>query len=96
MIREMVQFHEIPMNEAKMEPELKKGLLTIGQLVKWDYTDDQGTYTGLIVIGEKPVPQGSQTTANVTIDAATKSLPVRKIQELHRLIANEFLARKLF
>jgi hypothetical protein len=96
MIRQMVQFKFIPMDESKVKPELKEQLLTIGRLVRWDYTDDQGTYTGLVVIGEKAIPRGFQTVAKVSLDAATKALPTRKVQELSRLVGNEFLARKLF
>jgi hypothetical protein len=96
MIREMVHFKFILMDESKVKPELKEQLLTIGRLVRWDYTDDQGTYTGLIVIGEKAIARGFQTVAKVSLDAATKALPTRKVQELSRLVGNEFLARKLF
>jgi hypothetical protein len=84
MIRQMVQFKFIPMDESKVKPELKEQLLTIGRLVRWDYTDDQGTYTGLVVIGEKAIPRGFQTVAKVSLDAATKALPTRKVQELSR------------
>jgi hypothetical protein len=96
MIREMVHFKFIPMDESKVKPELKKQLLTVGRLVRWDYTDDQGTYTGLIVIGERAISRGFETVANVSLDAATEDLPTRKVQELSRLVGNEFLARKLF
>jgi len=96
MIREMVNFSFIPLDESKVRPELKEGFLTIGHLVKWDYTDDHGTYTGLIVVGEKATPKGFETAAKITIDAATKSLPTRKIQEMSRVVANEFAARKMF
>jgi hypothetical protein len=96
MIREMVHFNFIPMDESKVKPELKKQLLTIGQLVAWDYTDDQGTYEGLIVVGKKAVARGFQTIASVSLDAATISLPECTVEKLSRLVGNEFLARRLF
>lgn len=74
---------------------MKKTLQKVDQLVKWDYSDEQGTYTGLIVISQKAVQRGLKTTANITIDPASKSLPMRKIQELSRLVQSQFAARKL-
>jgi hypothetical protein len=74
---------------------MKAKFLQVGQLASWEFRDSSGTYTGLIVIGEKAVPQGFQSMADITMDVPTKEPPIGKVQEISQIIQREFLARTI-
>ncbi len=50
----MVKFTFLPMDESKISADHKKQFLNIGQLIGWEYTDQSGSYSGLLIVGEKP------------------------------------------
>jgi hypothetical protein len=91
----MVNFTFIPLTDPRLTPQLKSQFLNIGQLVNWELTDASGTYKGLIVVGEKPHPQGFQSIADITIDlpADGKGIPVTKVKELSQIVQTEFVQR---
>jgi hypothetical protein len=51
--RPEVKFGFIPRTDPRLTPEMKAKFLQVGQLASWEFRDSSGTYTGLIVIGEK-------------------------------------------
>jgi hypothetical protein len=67
----MVTFTFLPIAdvEHRVAAAHRAQFLTIGQLVKWELTDASGAYSGLMIIGEQPIPGGFQTMANMTIKA---------------------------
>jgi hypothetical protein len=90
----MVEFKFVSLPDPRVTPELKGRFLNVGQLVEWKLTDSSGTYTGLVVIGEKKIPQGFQSMADFTLDIpASGEIPIAKAQELSALVLNEFAKR---
>jgi hypothetical protein len=90
----MVEFKFVPLLDPRVTPELKARFLNLGQLVEWKLIDASGTYTGLVVIGEKQIPQGFQSMADFTLDITPNvQIPAAKAQELSRLVLNEFAKR---
>jgi hypothetical protein len=91
----MVKFSFIPVTDPRLAPEMKAKFLQVGQLVSWEYTDTSGTYTGLIVIGEKSIPQGFQSMADITMDIPAKEVPMAKVQEVSQIVQQEFVSRTI-
>lgn len=89
----MVNFAFVPLSDPRLTPEMKASFLNVGQLVKWDYTDASGTYTGLIILGEKKIPAGFQSFADITFDIPAKEIPMAKIQEVSQIVTKEFRER---
>ena len=91
----MVNFKFIPLSDARLTAELKPTFLRVGQLISWDFTDSSGqTYTGLVVVGEKPHPQGFQSMADISVDIpAGPGIAMEKIQELSEIVQTEFMQR---
>jgi hypothetical protein len=86
----MVKFTFIPFTDGRLTPDLKAKFLRVGQLVNWEYSDASGTYTGLVVIGEKQIPGGFQSFADVTIDLGSREIPIEKIREVSAIVNGEF------
>ena len=89
----MVNFVFIPLTDPKLTPELKARFLNVNQLIKWEVTDSYGVYTGLIVVGEKPHPQGFQSTTEITFDFPEEETSAAKMQQISRLVHAEFVQR---
>jgi hypothetical protein len=89
----MVNFMFIPLTDPKLTPELKARFVNVGQLIKWELTDPSGVYTGLVVVGEKPHPQGFQSTTEITFDIPEEETSAAKIQQITRLVQAEFVQR---
>lgn len=81
--------------EHRLPPAHRALFLSVGQLVKWELTDASGTYSGLMIVGEQPTPEGFQTMANMTIDIGATPLLPAKIQELSRIVNAEFTSRAI-
>jgi hypothetical protein len=86
----MVNFSFLPCKLFKVPPELREQFQNIGLLLKWDYTDASGTYTGLAIVGEKASQQGPRTFADVTIDVERDPIPMIKVQEVSKIVQTEF------
>ncbi len=88
----MVTFTFLPIAdvEHRVAAAHRAQFLTIGQLVKWELTDASEAYSGLMIIGEQPIPGGFQTMANMTIDTGAAPIPPTTIQELSRIVNAEF------
>ncbi len=67
--------------------------LKVGQLIEWKLTDASGTYSGLIVVGEKKIPAGFQTMADLVLDIGEKEIPMAKAQQLTQTVLTEFQQR---
>jgi hypothetical protein len=92
----MVKFTFLPVSDSRLSAAQKAQFLNVGQLIQWEVNDTSGTYTGLLVIGEKGIPQGFQTFADVTIDIGDrKELPMAKVQELSQIVQTEFKQRAI-
>jgi hypothetical protein len=90
----MVNFTFIAISDQRLTPQLKATFLNVGQLINWKLTDSSGTYAGLVVVGEKPHPQGFQSMADITIDIPPgKGIPVAKVRELSQTVQGEFVRR---
>lgn len=89
----MVNFTFLPMDETKIAAAHKAQFIKVGQLIKWELADPSGSYSGLVIVGEKPIPNGFQTMADVTIDVGDKGIPMAKVQELSRIVQTEFVQR---
>jgi hypothetical protein len=89
----MVTFTFVPLTDPRLTPQIKAQFLNVGQLINWKLTDASGTYTGLIVVGEKPHPQGFQSMAEVMIDIPEKGIPMEKVRELGQTVQTEFVQR---
>jgi hypothetical protein len=89
----MVNFVFIPLTDPKLTPELKARFLNVNQLIKWELSDSYGVYTGLIVVGEKPYPQGFQSTTEITFDIPEEETSAAKMQQISRLVHAEFVQR---
>jgi hypothetical protein len=89
----MVNFMLVPLTDPKLTPELKARFVNVVQLIKWELTDSSGVYTGLVVVGEKPHPQGFQSTTEITFDIPEEETPAAKIQQITRLVQAEFVQR---
>jgi hypothetical protein len=93
--RPEVKFGFIPLTDPRLTPEMKAKFLQVGQLASWELRDSSGTYTGLIVIGEKAVPQGFQSMADITMDIPAKKPPMAKVQEISQIVQRAFVARTI-
>jgi hypothetical protein len=89
----MVNFMFIPLTDPKLTPELKARFLDVNQLIKWELTDSYGVYTGLIVVGEKPHPQGFRSVTEITFDIPEEETSAAKMQQISRLVHAEFVQR---
>jgi hypothetical protein len=89
----MVNFTFIPLPDPRLTADLKAKFLSVGQLIKWELSDSSGTYTGLVVVGEKQHPQGFQSTADITFDIGDKEIPIAKFQEVSQIVQTEFRSR---
>ncbi len=90
----MVKFTSIPLSDPRLTPELKAQFLNVRQLVNWESTDSSGTYSGLVIVGEKPHPHGFQSTADFTVDVPPgDGIPIAKVQEISRTVQTEFFKR---
>jgi hypothetical protein len=89
----MVNFSFIQLPDPRLTPDIKSKFLSVGQLIKWELTDSSGIYTGLVIVGEKSIPQGFQTMADITFDIGDKEIPVTKFQEISRIVLTEFQQR---
>lgn len=90
----MVKFTSIPLSDARLTPELKAQFLNVRQLVNWESTDSSGTYSGLVIVGEKPHPYGFQSAADFTVDVPPgDGIPIPKVQEISRKVQIEFFKR---
>lgn len=87
----MVNFSFLPCKLFKVPPEIQKQFLTIGLLLKWDFTDASGTYTGLAIVGEKPSQHGPRVFADVTIDVEPDDrIQTHKVEEVSKIVQTEF------
>jgi hypothetical protein len=93
----MVNFTVLPIGEVdvRVAAAHRAQFLSIGQLIKWELTDASGAYSGLMIVGEKAIPDGFQTMANMTIDVGAKPLLPEKLQELSRVVNAEFAGRTI-
>jgi hypothetical protein len=90
----MVNFKFISLSDPRLTPSLKAQFLNVGQLINWELTDASGAYTGLVVVGEKPHPQGFQSMADITIDVPPgEGIPIAKVRELSQTVRAEFVRR---
>jgi hypothetical protein len=90
----MVNFAFVALTDPRLTPQLRGQFLRVGQLVEWTLTDSSGCYSGLVVIGEKPHPQGFQSGAEITIDIpAGPGIPIAKVQEISRAVQAAFVER---
>jgi hypothetical protein len=89
----VVKFTFLPMDESKITPAQRAQFINLGQLIKWELGDSTGSYSGLIIIGEKAIPQGFQSMADITIDLDDREITSAKIQELSRIVQTEFVQR---
>ena len=89
----MVNFMFIPLTHPKLTPELKARFLDVNQLIKWELTDSYDVYTGLIVVGEKPHPQGFRSATEITFDIPEEETSAAKMQQISRLVHAEFVHR---
>jgi hypothetical protein len=91
----MVNFKLASPSDPRLTADIRSRFLRVGQLVAWDLTDSSGQiYTGLVIVGEKPHPQGFQSVADITVDIPEgDGIPIDKIQELSRIVQTELVQR---
>jgi hypothetical protein len=90
-----VKFTVLSVAEAGLPPDYKVPFLTtIGQIVKWEFGDASGAYSGLMAIeGETPITPGFQAIANISASTEGKAVSLEQFQELSRIVNAEFLKR---
>ena len=91
----MVDFTFLSLDDPRLTSGIKATFLNVGQLVGWKLTDPSGAYTGLVVVGEKPVPQGFQAMAEFIVDSPANAIPMTKIQEISCTVQTEFVKRAM-
>jgi hypothetical protein len=89
----MVNFKFIPLTDPRLTAQIKEKFINVGQLINWDYTDSSGKYSGIVVIGEKEIPQGFQSMADITLDIGEKEISMAKIQEVSGIVSTELRQR---
>jgi hypothetical protein len=90
----MVDFKPVPLTDPRLTKELRNKFLNVGQLVEWKVTEGSETYTGLVIVGEKPHPQGFQSMADFTIDLGNRNeIAITKVQALTQEVMGEFKRR---
>jgi hypothetical protein len=89
----MVNFKFIPLPDPRVTPEIKARFLNLGQLIEWNLTDSSGTYTGLIFMGEKAIPEGFQTMMDVVMNRGVGKLSTAKGQEIIQTVVREVQQR---
>jgi hypothetical protein len=90
----MPKFTFLRPSDVRLTPEHRAQYLTVRQVVRWELTDDMGTYPGLLVIGEQILgihaPPGFLPDASMTIDPGETETPPGKIDELCRMVRSAF------
>jgi hypothetical protein len=89
----MVNFKLVPLPDLRITPEIRARFLNVAQLKEWQLTESSGTYTGLVVHGEKAIPQGFQSMAEISVDIPPAGIPDTKIQEISQIVQSEFVKR---
>jgi hypothetical protein len=92
----MVDFKFLSLDDPRLTTNIKANFLNVDQLVGWELIDTSGTYTGLVVLGQKPVPQGFHATADFTVDNPAIAIPTAKTQEISHTVQTEFVQRAVF
>jgi len=49
----------------------------------------------LVIIGEKSIPEGFQTMADITFDVGEKGIPITKVQEISNIVQTELKQRMI-
>src|ERR1700739_4786201 len=88
----MVNFKCVPLPDPRVTPEIKAKFLNFGQLIEWDLTDSSGTYSGLIFMGEKKIPEGFQTMMDVVMNKRDGT-PTPKAHEVIQTVVREVQKR---
>jgi hypothetical protein len=88
-----VNFTFLPLTDPRLQPEMTKTFIKVGQLVGWELPQHSQTYTGLLVVGEKTVPQGFQTMADCTLDIPATPVPMEKVGRIVQTVLREFQQR---
>lgn len=88
-----VTFKSLPLDDPRYKSEMGKSFLRVGQLVGWELPRKTETYTGLIVVGEKAIPQGFQSMADFTLDVPITPIPMESAQQIAQTVMREFQQR---
>jgi hypothetical protein len=83
----VVTFKKVPLTDLRLTAEKKKSFLQVGQLFQWDYSDASGKYSGLVIVGEKSIPQGFQTMSDLTVETAPEGTPMTQVEAVLRNVA---------
>lgn len=88
-----VSFKFLSLDDPRYKREMGNSFLKVGQLVGWELPSKAETYTGLIVVGEKAVPQGFQSMADFTLDIPATPIPMERAQQIAQTVMREFQQR---
>ena len=91
-----VSFKFLPLDDPRYKPEMGKSFLRVGQLVVWELPRKTETYTGLIVVGEKAVPQGFQSMVDFTLDVPMIPIPMERAQQIAQTVLGFARSRELY
>ncbi len=90
----MVKLKNLQLSGSRLCPEMTKGFLQVGQLFGWELTRGTRTFTGLVIVGEKSIPQGFQTMIDCTLDTPVgPQVPMETAGEIVRKVVSEFQQR---
>jgi hypothetical protein len=94
-----VDFQMESADSPRVAIEMRKRFLSITDVASWKIVDEKGNvlYTGLIVNGPKPLPDGGfQSVAEFTLDMPsdpTMGIPVNAIPAIQNAVMTEFRKR---
>lgn len=89
----MVNFTFVRLPDPRITPEIRARFLNVAQLIEWQLTDSSGTYAGLVIHGEKAIPQGFQSMAEFIVDIPPAGIPDAKLQEISQIVQSDFVKR---
>jgi len=90
----MVKFTFLPLTDSRLRPAMTGSFLKVGQLISWELTRGNRTFTGLLIVGEKAIPQGIQTMADCTLDPPeAPQIPLETAREIVQTVLSEFQQR---
>ena len=89
--RGMVRFTSLPLTDPRLTHGRKKPFQDVSKLFGWEMTENNLSYTGLLVIGKKAAPEGFEMLLECYIDTPTgKQPPLERSGGIVRTVTEEY------
>jgi hypothetical protein len=88
-----VNFKFLDLSNPRLKPEVTRSFLNVGQLVGWELPEAKQTYTGLLIVGEKTIPEGFQTMVDCTMDNPPSPVPLEKAGKVVQTVLKQYQER---